>query len=312
MKDEKPRKPIDHIMDATPFKEGTGPRHVLLELAHHRNSHSGLAWPAQTTIAQRLGYGRDYVNRCYRQLIESGDIKVVQKRGNRPLKVSFPAADRCGSQTTPHQRQPGGVTGAGVVPKPIGIGSQTNTGVVPRPHDLKEKKDPRGKRTAPASLASPPGRKRKANPTLEEVLSYNWGLDPPVADPKKFWLHFQAKGWAGVSDWQARLLAWQHEDQQKAAVAPPAALPAGPVFLPREKVLALSWWRLGPDNVFFPLMKLPGSRCPGKSLHLQERHLYIRDDRRLVELQLSETSCHLVLLAAVADRYRFSLLALGG
>lgn len=53
----------------------------------------------------------------------------------------------------------------------------------------------------------------KHAPVLEEVKEFVRGNNLCI-DPVKFYYHYQAKGWQGVTDWQALAYKWNIEDEK--------------------------------------------------------------------------------------------------
>lgn len=53
----------------------------------------------------------------------------------------------------------------------------------------------------------------KHSPVLEEVKEFVKENDLCI-DPLKFYYHYQAKGWQGVTDWQALAYKWSIEDEK--------------------------------------------------------------------------------------------------
>ena len=53
----------------------------------------------------------------------------------------------------------------------------------------------------------------KHAPVLEEVKEFVKVNDLCI-DPLKFYYHYQAKGWQGVTDWQALAYKWSIEDEK--------------------------------------------------------------------------------------------------
>lgn len=54
----------------------------------------------------------------------------------------------------------------------------------------------------------------KHAPVLEEVKEFVKVNDLCI-DPLKFYYHYQAKGWQGVTDWQALAYKWHTQDSSK-------------------------------------------------------------------------------------------------
>ncbi len=58
------------------------------------------------------------------------------------------------------------------------------------------------------------GKEETLCPTLEEVQEF-CSASGLKTDPTYFWNYYQSRGWNGVKDWQARLMAWESRDHKQ-------------------------------------------------------------------------------------------------
>jgi hypothetical protein len=58
------------------------------------------------------------------------------------------------------------------------------------------------------------GKEQVLIPTLSDVEAF-CSASGLKTDPAYFWNYYQSRGWSGVKDWQARLMAWETRDHKQ-------------------------------------------------------------------------------------------------
>jgi hypothetical protein len=126
------------VLDHNPAGAKGIDRHVLVELASYAHNDGTGAWPAQTTLASRTGYGRRTVQRSLAWLEANKAIEIEQRPGRTHLfrvilcedcRNSVSASQRRTRTNQPASESPGGA------PESPGGASEWRGGCVTVAHD---------------------------------------------------------------------------------------------------------------------------------------------------------------------------------